>query len=106
MQTHHLVHFPRLITLQRLEDPIVVSADFRHPVGAKFVRQVQNVELLHNAILALISPDLYWKGFEAVDQLLNGNFLSKNHHVIRDWTSAFSAWQVISNRITPAHRDM
>ena len=92
--------------LQRLEDPLVVSADFRDSRGAEFVSRVQNVELLHNAILALISPDLYWKGFEVVDRLLHGNFLSKHHQVTHHWISLFSAWQVISNRITPAHRDM
>ena len=84
----------------------MVSADFRDSKGDEFVSQVQNVELLHNAILALISPDLYWKGFEAVNQLLHGNFLLKQHEVIQHWTSAFSAWQVISNRITRAHRDI
>jgi hypothetical protein len=100
------MHLPRLIMLQRLEDPLIVSADFRDSRGAEFVCKAKNVELLHNAILALISPDLYWKGFEAVDQLLQGNFLPKPCQVIQHWTSAFSAWQVISNRITPAHRDM
>jgi len=83
----------------------MVSADFRNWRGAEFVCQVHTGELLHNAILALISPDLYWKGFQAVDQLLHGNFIPKCHEVILHWTSAFSAWQVISNRITPAHRD-
>jgi hypothetical protein len=83
-----------------------VSTDFRDSRGADFVRQAKHVELLHSAILALISPDLYWKAFEAINQLLHGNFLSKRFQVIDSWTSAFSAWQVISNRITPAHRDM
>src|SRR5215510_16164249 len=92
--------------LQRLEDPPPVSADVGDSREAEFVSGVHNVELLHNAILALISPDLYWKGFEVVDRLLRGNFLSKHHQVTHHWISPFSAWQVISNRNTPAHRDV
>ena len=83
-----------------------MSADLRNPIGVDFVGRVRNAEILHNAILALISPELYWKGHEAVEHLRGGDFLANRHPNIERWNSAFSAWQIISNRVTPAHRDM
>ena len=89
-----------------MKDPLIVSADLRTPMGVNFVLQVTAAEQLHNAILALISPDLYWKGFQVIQNLLNGDVLLDNAHSIDVWNSAFSAWQIISNRATPAHCDM
>jgi len=91
---------------QRLEDPLVVSADLRTSAGANYIRRVAHAELLHNAILCLVCPSLYHKGSEAVSRVLSGNVVLQHHQNADLWGSAFSAWQLIVNRRTPRHRDM
>jgi len=74
-------------------------------LGRIFLEKTANAELLHNATLSLVSPDLYWQGLEAADRLSNGKAPYEHHENANHWMSVFSAWQVIVNRKTPGHRD-
>jgi hypothetical protein len=74
----------------------------------KFVESVTQGEILHNAILSLIAPDLYDASNQAIEKLKNdqkGRWLRSFHPHVSLWPSVFSAWQIIVNRITPPHRD-
>lgn len=53
----------------------------------------------------LICPDLYNKGMQAINKLKQGEHLTKWFDNVKLWPSFFSGIEVISNRITPPHRD-
>jgi hypothetical protein len=74
----------------------------------KFVESIAPGEILHNAILSLIAPDLYDAGIQAISRLKNDEterYLASLHPHVSRWPSVFSAWQIIINRVTPPHRD-
>jgi hypothetical protein len=56
-------------------------------------------------MMALIAPDLYTIGEEAVMRLKQGDELFRLDKNVVWWPSIFSAFQVIVNRITCAHCD-
>ena len=68
---------------------------------------MESTEYLCNAILALTHPALFDAGMQAMQQLqLNpGIEHVKTHKQVALWPSVFSGIGVISNRITPRHRD-
>jgi hypothetical protein len=82
-----------------------VSGDLSSSRGGQFVDRIADCELLHNAMMALIAPDLYTIGEEAVMRVKEGDQLFKLHKNVGWWSSVFSAFQVIVNRTTPPHRD-
>jgi hypothetical protein len=82
-----------------------VSSDFSSRSGGSFVDKVAHCELLHNAMMTLIAPELHSIGEEAVMKLKRGEQLFRLHENVERWPSIFSAFQVIVNRITPPHRD-
>lgn len=63
--------------------------------------------MILSAILAVIHPELYEAGRETFKRLReNAGFRHQDvHRVLDRWTSAFSGLAVISNRISPIHRD-
>ena len=67
-----------------------------------------NAMLESNAVLsvklAVIHPSLYDAGWETMNQLRNTPWI-EDQDVIMRWASAFSSASIISNRITPLHRD-
>jgi len=67
--------------------------------------QVQHPEVLCNAIMALISPELYDSGLRAIELIKQGREMAKPHPHQQLWPSIFSGCQVIVNRVTPPHRD-
>jgi hypothetical protein len=97
-----------MMPLQRLVDNLYVSRDLQNPTGMDFVESVTQGEVLHNAILSLINPDLYDASNQAIAMLRNDHrerWLNRFHPHVSLWPSVFSAWQIIVNRITPSHRD-
>ena len=64
-----------------------------------------DAEMLMNAIVALITPDLYDIGLAAIEKLKNDRPLHKWHNNGMLWKSVFSGVEVISNCKTPAHQD-
>lgn len=57
-----------------------------------------------SAILAIIHPSLHDAGRETFDRLRRHPDI-EGQDVLRRWTSVFNGVSVISNRITPPHRD-
>lgn len=53
----------------------------------------------------LICPELYSLGNEAIRKLKTEPYLEKPHENVQLWPSFFSGIEVITNRITPLHRD-
>src|SRR5467141_2028983 len=82
-----------------------MSLDLQHPTGATWMDQVQHSEVLCNAIMALISWDLYDSGLKAIKLIKQGREMAKRHPHQQLWPSIFSGSQVIVNQVTPPHRD-
>jgi hypothetical protein len=88
-----------------LTDQLYISPTIKTLEGATFLQSTAHVEILCNTILALISPDLYSIGMDAIKKIHGGEALASWHDNVKLWLSAFSGIQVISNRVTPPHRD-
>ena len=58
-----------------------------------------------NCIAVLICPELHLIASKAIQKLRQGQGLKKWHENVKLWPSIFSGIEVISNRITPDHRD-
>jgi hypothetical protein len=56
-------------------------------------------------VAILICPELYSISVNAIQKLKVGKELFKWDDVVTKWPSIFSGIEVISNRITPPHRD-
>jgi len=65
--------------------------------------QVQHSEVLCNAIMALISRELYDSGLKAIELIKQGREMDKRHPHQQLWPSIFSGSQVIVNWVTPPH---
>jgi hypothetical protein len=64
--------------------------------------------VLLNAILAIAHRELYRARFEATHKLKHReglNIAIESHEHVKSWNSVFSGLAVITNRITPEHRD-
>lgn len=92
------------ICSQRLADDLHMSADMHAKEAQGFLSTISNAEVLLDLILSLTNPQLYQCGLEAITKL-KADDSSQLHANIRSWPSVYSGIQVISNRITPSHRD-
>src|SRR5882724_357985 len=90
---------------QTLKDQLHASLHLQHPTGATWMDQVQHSEVLCNAIMALISPELYNCGLKAIMLIKQGREMAKPHPHQQTWPSIFSGSQVIFNWVTPPHWD-
>lgn len=77
----------------------------RTTAGQTFQARIKRGEEICNAVTALIAPQLYDAGTQAISCLSNCDDLKKHHHLISSWPSIYSGMQVIVNRVTPPHRD-
>jgi hypothetical protein len=91
--------------LQKIKDPLYISQELRKPEGAKFIKDIQDAEAVLNCVAMLICPQLHSISVSAIEKLKVGEGLFKWDDVITNWPSVFSGIEVISNRITPPHRD-
>jgi hypothetical protein len=73
--------------------------------SAAFIEGIQHAELLNNAIMALIAPELYDVGLSAIIKTMDGIEMAKHYENVRLWPSIFTGIEVIVNRLTPPHRD-
>jgi hypothetical protein len=78
--------------------------------AASWLQQTKDFTALVGGILSIIQLDLYKLGYQALRDLAN-NPNSTDSPVellcaLRSWYSPFSALSVISNHITPLHRDL
>lgn len=64
---------------------------------------------LMGALLSIIHPEMFHKAMQAFSHLASNPDLCKEgaevFEVLHNWSSPFSGYSLISNRITPAHRD-
>lgn len=71
-------------------------------LGPKCIEISNEVERYINLTLSLIHPTLYKSGLLMLRKLRN---LDPTKEVSRNWQSVYSGISIISNRITPLHRD-
>lgn len=73
--------------------------------AAKFLRHIQPVEGILNCIGMLICPEMFTAGAKAIKLLKEGKLVGTDFDNVQLWPSFFSGLEVISNRVTPNHRD-
>ena len=115
-QSHEVSHFILLnilwfvclssLCLEKLNKKIYVSSDVRSDDAADFLRATANVDLIANAITALIAPQQYDVGLAAIQLLKDGMHLHKTHPNLECWTSVWSGFAMIVNRKTYIHHDV
>jgi len=88
-----------------LRDQLHVSLHLQHPTEATWMDQVKHSEVLCNAIMAPISPELYDSGLKDIELIKQCREMAKPHPHQQLWPSIFSGSQVIVNQVTPPHRD-
>lgn len=98
------------MVLQTLNDPIVTSTSLRHPDAEQWLILSQHITHLLNAVTAVTHLELYRAGSEAIHKIMNVDTMAPTvkhrlHENSNMWTSVFSGVSIISNRITPSHRD-
>jgi len=92
-------------SFQRLEDNIYVSQELRKDEGVRFIETIRNAEAVINGIAILICPQLHSIAAKAIEMVQEGQHLHKWHDNVKLWPSIFTGIEVISNRVTPDHRD-
>src|SRR5882762_4470889 len=75
-------------------------------VAANFLRATASVDVISNAIMALVAPRQYDFGLAAIEQIKNGHHLDSSHPILDSWILVWSGFSVIVNRATPLHRDL
>ena len=89
-----------------------VSTHLRSNTGpaASWLKNTNDFTALIGGILSIILPDLYKLGCKALRNLVKNPSLTDNPVgllcALKSWYTPFSAVSVISNRITPLHRDL
>ena len=92
-------------TVKRLEDPLYVSGEIRTQSASDFLRTTISVDIICNAITALVTPQQYDVGLDAIQLIKQGTHLHGTHPNIDHWISVWSGLAIIVNRKTPWHRD-
>ena len=70
--------------------------------GSKWLEQTNEMEILINLTLSMISPDLFQMGLSLLEKLRNSE---STNSIARIWQSAYTGVAIISNRRTKSHRD-
>src|ERR1700733_9931110 len=91
--------------MQKMQDALYVSQELRTPEGAEFINAIRDAEAVLDCVTALVCPELHSISACAIKKLKAGEELFKWHENVIDWPCVFSGIEVISNRITPFHRD-
>jgi hypothetical protein len=89
-----------------LHEKIYVSSDIRSDAAADFLHATASVDLIANAITALIAPQQYDAGLATIQLLKEGMHLHDTHPNLGYWTSVWSGFAMIVNRKTYIHRDL
>lgn len=82
-----------------------MSRELCKPEAALFLETIANGEYILNAIAALVCPGLYSIATRAIGKLKHEDHVKTPHPHAQLWPSFFSGIEVISNRVTPIHRD-
>ena len=88
-----------------MQDQLQTSLNLRScTYASEWLNAMLESNAVLSAILAVIHPSLYDAGWKTMNRLRNTPWI-EDHDVIMQWASTFSSASVISNRITPLHRD-
>ena len=93
------------ILFQQLSALLYVSSDIRSDEAANFLRTTTSLDLLSDAVTALVAPQQYDRGKAAITCLKKGDYLHQRLPIIDHWHSVWSGSALIVNRATPFHRD-
>ena len=92
---------------ERVQERPQVSRAIHSPAGLGWLNAISQSNMVVSAILAVINPELYEAGWKTFMHLRKDTEFQRQdiHHVLNQWTSAFSGVSIMRNRITPLHRD-
>lgn len=91
---------------QQLADYLYVSASLRTPSAGDFLKVTESIDVITNAVTALVAPRQYDVGLAAIKLIKNGQHLFHDHPILDRWISVWSGFAMIVNRVTPFHRDL
>ena len=91
---------------KQLHEKLYVSSDVRSDHAANFLKATTGIDIICNAITALIAPQQYDVGLVAVQHLKDGVHLHKTHPNLDHWISVWSGFSMIINRETYIHCDV
>ena len=97
--------FGLLVHCQQLDKELYVSSHTRTDEAADFLKVTTSLDVMCNAITALIGPQQYDAGLEAICLLKSGSHLHDTHPNLDYWGSVWSGFAIIVNRSTFTHRD-
>ena len=80
------------------------SANFRSHPALDWLDAISESNAILSAILAVIHPTLYDAGWQTTERLRKTPEIGPQD-ILSRWASVFSGVSVISNRISPPHRD-
>ena len=107
----NLACYPIVILFQAPEHLLKVSVELKTGGAAvEWLTSTMDFTALAGGILSIIQPELYEIGRNTLEKLLqNPELVDSPQDLLKAlsiWYSPFSALSVISNRVTPLHRDM
>jgi len=91
---------------KQLDKKLYVSSDLRSDEAGNFLDMTMGLDTICNEITALVGPQQYDAGLAAVQLVKAGMHLHGTHPNVDRWTSVWSGFSVIVNRMTFLHRDV
>jgi hypothetical protein len=91
--------------LQQLNEQLHTSTSLQRAQATVFMGRIGHAEWLCNAVTALVAPNLYEAGRQAIERVQLGQDMNRTHGNVALWPSVFTGMQIIANRTTPPHRD-
>lgn len=82
-----------------------MSQELSKKEATLFLETITMAEYILNAIAVLICPTLHSIGTKAIQKLQREVHVTTPNDNVQLWPSIFSGIEVISNRVTPLHRD-
>jgi hypothetical protein len=103
------IYFPLILTIESIpnqseEYPLKPSLNLRTQLhlGPHWIKLSNEVERFLNLTLSLTHPNLFESGILMLQSLRE---LETTKEVAEEWQSVYTGISVISNRVTPPHRD-
>ena len=72
---------------QQLEDYLYISASLRTDSAASFLRMTEPIDVISNAIMALVAPQQYDYGLAGIKFIKNGQHLYDQPPILDSWIS-------------------
>ena len=99
-----MFNFWQLISVETVQKSPQAAVIFREPECMNWLDRISESNSILSAILAVIHPELYDAGLKTFNRLRQHAKIG-SENVLHRWTSVFNGVSVISNRVTPPHRD-